>query len=306
MTAIKLSTYLLVSTIFSAIGCSSDPAPKKASVPTGAGICLDGSNRPQAAYLLATASKDYKVDAKPIFDANCLGGCHSTGGTAAASAVLDTYAGVKAADPTKLKNSYQTAAANRMPKGGAELGLIQKSILDDFINAGRVEDKALVVVPPKTGGTGTDGKITYDGVVASVLKTDCVRCHDGSNTKIPNLTTYDGAKAEGANLALSLQDTSIHKTVVLPREVYIGILEQWVKDGLLEGKAVAEVSSPSAVSAPTNADAVPAAATTNPASYDPCVSSTGVTGKSTSTSGTIPQSTIPQSTIPQSTAPATY
>lgn len=261
-----LSCRTFVGSLVLLASCSSEPAKKSGGAPANVGYCNQtpapaqqapiapsiasgvgtgsaaatqaapylmanvGSGQPGAMYLQAAVSKDYINDAKPILDANCLGGCHNAGGTAAASAVLDSFAGVKAVSPTKLKASYQSAAANRMPKGGAELGAISKSILDDFITAGVVEDKKVAADPD-------NGKTTYNGKISAMLKANCIKCHDGKNAKLPNLTTYEGAKKEGANLALSLQDITIHKDTTFDKDASVALLELWENDGYAQGAA---------------------------------------------------------------------
>ena len=261
--------FLFMFPLLGTSNCSSESPPKKIASRTSS-TCVDSNTPTSVSLQLAVASKDYVSDAKPIFDAKCIS-CHIAGGTGAAAALLDTYAGVKAVAAIILKGSYQTAAANRMPKGQAELTAIQKSILDDFINSGLVENKSAVVATPVVA---SDGKVTYENGISAMFKADCISCHNGSNKAIPNLSTYEGAKAEGKNLALSLQDTTLHKQVSFLRDPDVALLEKWEKDGFLEGKAAATPAETAGTPPASTADALPNPASTTQSVTYPCAANT--------------------------------
>jgi hypothetical protein len=261
-----------IAMVYLACADSATPAKRVPNDESSLNSCIKPSASSTTALMLA-GSKDYVVDAKPILDANCVAGCHDTGGTGATAGILSNYAGVKAFDGTILKNSYQTGATNIMPKGKAELSLVQKTILDDFVASGRIEDKTKVSQPaPATSNGDPAGKVTYVGLVSTLLKMDCIGCHDGTNTETPNLTTYEGAKKEGGNLSLSLQDTTIHKDLKIPRDVYVQILEQWQADGFIEGSTYDAAADNGTAKTGNDGAGTTSVSPSTTSSTDPCAS----------------------------------
>jgi len=193
------------------------------------------------------AAKNYVDDAKSIFDEFCVS-CHMAGGTGAASGLLDTYAGVKAFDKAVLEKSVMDPAAPSPmpPLTATALDNIKKSILQDFFAGGLIEEKIL----------------NYKDDISVALTKDCISCHDGTDPKLPNLTTFENAKTEGSNLALSLQDSGIHVGLDLPT-AYIALFEEWETLGFPEGKdSPPPVNEEEVTEGPTGEKADPSTNTT--------------------------------------------
>ncbi|MDY7394825.1 hypothetical protein UMM65_06200 [Aureibaculum sp. 2210JD6-5] len=80
-----------------------------------------------------------------------------------------------------------------------------------------------------------DKKITYEANVKSIISTNCTSCHGNPPTNgAPfSLTTYDEVKGRANSILSAMSAGRMPKSGKLPQAT-INVIDQWIKDGLLE------------------------------------------------------------------------
>lgn len=181
---------------------------------------------------------DFTNEIYPMIQSNCaLSGCH-VGPNAAEDIDLSTYAGIRAevkpGDPNDselYEVLYETGDDLMPPPPMAPLSAAQKARIRLWIEQGANETNC-------AGACDSTSATTYSAVIAPMIQTQCIGCHQGASPSGGvRLTTY--AEVSGSVTSSGLLDAvnGVNGRSLMPpsgrmTECNVALLERWVRLGM--------------------------------------------------------------------------
>lgn len=181
---------------------------------------------------------DFTNEVLPLIQSNCaMSGCH-VGPFPAEGINLSTYAGImeevkpgNAADSKLYKVLFETGDDLMPPPPMAALNSTQKELIRLWIQQGANETNC-------AGACDSTSATTYAAVIAPMIQTNCIGCHQGTGASGGvRLTTY--AEVSGAVNYSGLVDAvnGVNGRSLMPpsgrmSDCNVALLERWVRAGM--------------------------------------------------------------------------